>query len=609
MVIELGRSNIRIRDYMDKQQKQLHTYFPNGHWLSSPEHVEQILMMVTYYRKNLHRFVEEYLGISLYLYQKIIIYLMGVSNFIVVIASRAAAKSFVIAIYTCCRSILFPGNEAVLTGGTRGQSRLLVQKKIRGELMGKSGNLRREIAYVKDQQNEVEVKFKNESTIFTVTCNKNAIGNRSNVNVAEEAKEIDKTIYDKVVSPFKIVRQIPFMKRAPYEGDAQFVEEPTEIFISSSIEESHWLYKTAVSARDGMLKNNGSFFLAFDYSVCLRHGIRTRRQMIIERDKLDPVTFSIEYENAVLRENSNAFFGYDLVKQCCRMTRAFYPQKNEDAFNHARNKHSIPKQPGEIRIVSADIAAIDRAGNDNSSFFCIRMFPESIPIDNKHVRNEFRIQVPYLEAFKGTVAQEQAIRIRQLYHDFSADYIVIDGRSFGLAVCDELMKVLYDQSRGVEYPPFTCMNDAAVAMRCTNRNAEPRIYCVTASAKSNDQMVVNLKQMMVEGRLDLLVPKDEASEYLEKIAPGYRVGEPDIQLFYEKPYLETMLLRKELIELTYVKAENTGLIRVKEPSGGTKDRFSALEYGSWFASQMALDFVNTQNEIQIQDARICVGYL
>lgn len=598
-----------VKDYMDDQQKKLHTKFNSSHWLSAPGHVEQLLMMNTYYRKNLHRFAEEYFGLDLYLYQKIILYLMGISTFIVIIASRAAAKSYIIAIYSCCIAVLYPNSQITLTSGTRGQSRLLVQKKIQGELMPASGNLRREVKFVKDHQNEVVVQFRNGSSIFTVTCNKNARGNRATRVVGEEAREIDKNIFDTVVSPFQIVRQAPYMKIAPYEGDKQFQEEPTEIFISSSTEEGHWLYKTACSARDGMLRGNGSFFVALDYSICLRHGIRTRKQMIRERGKMDSVTFAIEYENAVLRENSNAFFPYELVKQNCVLTRAFYPRNHDDVINHVKNKYAITKQPGEIRVIGADIAAIDRDGNDNSAFTCVRMFPDSVIVDATHTRKEYRLQLPYLEAYRGATARDQARRIRQLYEDFDADYIVIDARSFGLAVCDELMRVLYDAERCLEYRPLTCMNDQAVASRINNPAAEPRIYCVTASARSNDQMVINLKQTMVEKRLDMLTTKDEAQEYIEKLAPSYTTGDADAQLFFEKPYLETLLLRKELIDLTYTKAENTGLIRIKEPANGTKDRFSSLEYACWFASQLALDMSNDEQEVPLDHARICVSSL
>lgn len=320
--------------------------------------------------------VFRYFGLQLHLYQAIILYLMGISNFIVIIAARAAAKSFVIAIYACFRAVLYPNSSILPTSGTRGQSKLIVTKKIQTELMDRSPNLRREILKVTDNSNEVIVKFRNDSTIFTVTCNKNARGNRCTVDVGEEAREIDKTIMDKIISPFQYVRQAPFMMLADYAGDLQFQEEPTEILISSSVEESHWLYQSAVTARDGMFKGDGSFFVAFDHSITLKHGIRTRRQLQRELKKYDPITWMVEYENLVLRSNSKAYFTYDLLKENQTLLRAFYPRKNSDVLSRSKNKYAIPKQPGELRIISCDIAAIDRSINDNSCFSCLRLFEE-----------------------------------------------------------------------------------------------------------------------------------------------------------------------------------------------------------------------------------------
>ena len=605
-----ANNKINIKELMDDRQKMLSTMFTSTHWLSNQKHVEQFLMVNTFYRRNLHRFARDYFNLHLYWYQMIILYLMGISNFIVIIASRAAAKSFVIAIYACCKAVLYPGSQVVLTSGTRGQSKLIVTKKIQGELMERSANLRREIVTVKDNQNEVVVKFRNGSTIATVTCSKNARGNRSTVNVGEEAREIDKSIMDTVISPFQVVRQVPFMTFKEYRNNELFKEEPTEIYISSSMEESHWLYKTAIEARDGMFKDNGSFFVAFDYSITLKHGIRTRKQLVRERRKIDPLTFKVEYENAVLRTNSNAFFQYDLIKDNCVLKRAFYPRRNEDVIARQKNKYGIAKQQGEVRIISCDIAAIDRNGNDNSAYCCLRLFPEVVEYDQSHQSKEFRIQAPYIEGFRGVEARRQAIRIRQLFEDFEADYIVLDARSFGTGVYDSLARVLYDDERGVEYAPFKCMNDDAFANRIQNPNAESRIYCIAASGKLNNDMVINLKSYFTNHKLDLLVSKDEGVEEITRNIPEYtKYDDAERQLYFEKPYLETMLLRKELLDLTYEKMPNTGLIKIHEPTDGVKDRFSCLEMGVWFALQLSLDMLGEEEETNLNAPVFCVSAL
>ena len=115
-----------IYKYADEKQKELHKHFPATAFLSSEQNVDHFLQWMTFFRRNFHRFAMDYLGIKLHLYQIIMLYLMGINHFIVIIASRASAKSWVIALYACCRSILYPNSMIVLASSTKGQSKLLV---------------------------------------------------------------------------------------------------------------------------------------------------------------------------------------------------------------------------------------------------------------------------------------------------------------------------------------------------------------------------------------------------------------------------------------------------------------------------------------------------
>lgn len=596
-----------VKNLLDENQQNICKNFGSAHWLSSKKNVYQFFEWNTFFRRNPQIFVREYLGIKMHWYQSILIYLMFVSDFIVVIAARAAAKSFVIAIYSVARAILYPNSKIILTSGTRGQSRLIVSEKIQQELWEKSAMLRREIKEIKAHQNEVKVTFKNGSTIETVTCSDNALGHRSTVNVGEEAKTIDKTILDRVISPFKIARQVDFIKLSPYKDDKQFKEEPSEILISSSIEETHWLYSQAKLARDGMFNEDGSFFIAFDYSISLKHGIRTRKQMKLERKKQDPITWMVEYENAVFRTNTKAFFTYDMIKECQTLRRPFYPRLNEDVRSNKKNKYDIPKQAGEIRIVACDIATINRTANDNSVYSCLRLFPES----NKEGKIEsVKIQLSYLEAYRGGEIKKQAIRIRQLEADFDADYIVLDLRNAGIAIYDTLARVLYDDERCCEYSPSKCMNDKIIAERICSSNAKENIFTINASAKLNSDIAVNFRSMLTEHEIELLIPKEQGLLEIQKYNPNYlKINDPEERLYYEKPYLETMSLISELINLQYEKAENTGLIKIKEVVGAMKDRYSSVSYGCYFASKLIRDLANQVEDVDLLNAKICVSTL
>lgn len=592
---------------LDDNQRRVHTKMREGSWLSSESHAQQFYLWNTYYRRNMHRFAMDYFGFKLHFYQIIILWAMSWSNFIVVIASRAAAKSYIIAIYACCKAVLYPGSRIVLTSATRGQSQLIVSEKIKKELCDASPNLRREIVKIKDNDADVFVKFKCGSSIHTVTLSKNSRGNRSTVNVGEEAREIDIEIYNEVVNPFLIVRQAPFMMLPDYNGDLQFQENPCEIFISSSIEESHWLYGLAKTAMTGMIKDDGHFFIAFDYSITLKHGIRTRKQLIDAKSKSDPITWMVEYENLVLRTNSRAYFTYELLKENQTLVRAFYPRKHEDVVNRSKNKFAIPKQPGELRVISCDIAAIDRSGNDNSSFACLRLFEETVYTLDGRPEKEFRVQVPYIEAIRGQETKKQAIRIRQLYSDFDADYIVLDLRNLGVSIYDSLARVLYDDERGVEYKPFKCMNDDTIANRIVSPSAEPNIFAITASMRLNSEIAINFKSMLMEHRVDLLVDKNSGLAEMGKFITGYDDMSAEEQLFYERPYLETMLAVNEMINLVYEKMQATGLIRISEVGQNTKDRYTSVSYGCYFVSQLARDLLNNTDEYDFEHAPSCVS--
>ena len=112
-----------------------------------------------------------------------------------------------------------------------------------------------------------------------------------------------------------------------------------------------------------------------------------------------------------------------------------------------RKKYSIPKLDNEIRVISNDIAFVAGSQNDNSVYAGIRGIPESVTFENDEhsveAKQGFHRSYPYMESNQIGDTTLQAIRIRQLYEDFDADYIVLDTRNGGLQIASTLPKVLY----------------------------------------------------------------------------------------------------------------------------------------------------------------------
>ena len=232
---------IKPFEFADENQKNLYKKFPSTHYLSNPNNVDHVLLWSTLFRRNLHLLAKDYLGIKLHMYQAIILYFMGVSQLIAIIASRAAAKSFIVALYSCCRAISRPYSKIVLGSATRGQSKLIISEKIVNELMEMSPNLRKEIRSIKDSQNESVVYFKNGSTIKVFTANRFARGLRSHVAVREECMQIEQDVDNSIISPFQTIRQAPYMLDPYYSSIEELKEDPCDVYISSSWFDGIWV--------------------------------------------------------------------------------------------------------------------------------------------------------------------------------------------------------------------------------------------------------------------------------------------------------------------------------------------------------------------------------
>ncbi len=327
----------------DENQLSLYKNFPSTHYLSNQNNVLHVMAWCSFWRRNLHLFVRDYLKLSLYPYQQIAIYKMGISNFICMIASRNDAKSFIIALYACCRCILYPGTLLVIGSATKGQSKLMVSTKIQDELMQWSKPLAAEIEKVSTSVNDTYVKFRNTSKIIVYTANDNARGNRSHASCREEFRQIDKKIEDSVISPFQTVRNRPYMRKNignKLYGDIPILQEnPVDIYISSSwIDDGNWMWGIVDQAFTGMLKNDGSVLLTFDESITLKHHLKTMKQMKREKKKQDPVTWKTEFLNLKVKDSLSSYFTYKMLMNRQVSKHVFYPRNILDFKNNRKKQ-------------------------------------------------------------------------------------------------------------------------------------------------------------------------------------------------------------------------------------------------------------------------------
>jgi len=547
----------------------------------------------------MHRFVIDYLKISLYEYQAIAIYMMGISNLICIIASRNDAKSFIVATYAVARCLLYKGTKFRIGASTEKQAKLIVSEKIIDELCEWSPILKKEIESYSVRNNDIYVKFRNGSKISVFVANENARGLRSNGICREETRQIKKKVEDSVISPFQTPRKPKYMFKPEYKDNKLLREQPVDIYISSSwYDDGNWMWGIASQALDEMKKHNGGLMLAFDESIAIKHELKTIEQLIKEKKKQDPATWKIEFLNLKLRDSVSSYFTYKMLIQRQVSKHVFYPRTTIDYKSGKKNKYAIPKLDNEVRVISNDIAFVAGSQNDNSVYSCIRAIPETITYDTDEntveIRQGYRREYPYIESNQIGDTTLQAIRIRQLYEDFSADFIVVDARNGGLQIVYALQKVLYDEERGVEYPPLKVMNNDEYAKVCQDRSAKPCIFVINATQNLNSDIAIAFRKNLIENKIDFLVNYNTAKEeilmpnkeYVESLT-----NDADKLATFELPFLETQLMVNECAELQYEKMQQTGVIKIFEQGNKRKDRYTSCSYGSYFIDKLELDLL------------------
>lgn len=564
----------------------------------SEERRKKLIDWITFYRRNMHRFVQHYFGIELYFYQRIWLYLMSTRDSYVAIASRAASKTWLLAVLALARAVLYPNSEIVIVSSTKAQAGIIIEDKIKS-LYDNYPNVRREIKSLTFNLNKWQADFWNGSVIKIVASRESSRGRRSTFTIYEEFRLIDKEVLDSVIRPFAYIRQTPYLKNDKY---AHLGEEPKEVFISSAYHKGLWWYEETKKVILDMLKGDNSGFIALDFRVALKHHIKTLRQLKNEISKVDEITALEEYFNIPFGENAMSYFKYRQFSRARNVYKAFYPQR-QDNYNEKKNPYGIPKTNGEIRILACDTA--QRAGkeNDLSVTHCIRLLP---------THKGYYREVVYSESFSGANSIKQARRIKEVFYDFEADAIVLDvaAGGGGLPIYDQLGQVTKNEERNIEYPAMTIMRHFSIDDETYNElstrtlavNAEPIIYCFSANAKLNSQIAVDLRDQLKKKMIGLLVDERKAEDYLIKNYSGEYMRNDDIEAkaFFMQPYLQTTLLMNEAINLSMTLS--AGNIKLVEPTGARKDRIVALMMGNYYASFLDKDLLRDTNNVNDQDA-------
>lgn len=546
--------------------------------------METVAWRAGYYRNNPHRYVIDVLGLSLKWFQQILLWCMMHYNFVMYLAARGQGKTYLTALFCCVRCILFPGTKIVVSSGTLKQANEVLLK-IQDDFMKQSSILRSEIEKCNIGQNDASIYFKNGSWIKTRTSSENSRSARANCIVVDEFRMVDETVINTVLRKFLTSpRQPKYLRKHEY---AHLQERNKEIYMSSAYFKSSWAYKKAQSYTLNFFDDTKKYFICgLPYQVSIREGLLSRSQLEDEMSEADynELVQQMEMECLWFGDTDGSLFKFDELTARRRLRKAFPP------LSFCNDKITIPKLTATgKRILSIDVALMKstkKKKNDASAIY----INDLIQVNDTAYQSNF----VYGETFEGLKTDELGMIVMKYFYEYQCTDLVLDTNGIGLGVYDFITKDQICQENGKKYKAMTCINDKDMAERCKVRDANKVVWSVKANANFNNEICVLLRNGIQNGKINFLIPEQDADSSLKETYKGYFKMSPTEQAKLKMSYIQTTFAVYELIKLDH--EVKNGNIKVKEVEGMRKDRYSSIAYSYWCACQLELKLKpQTQN--------------
>ena len=558
---------------------------------------ENIIHWISLYRRNWHIFVDMVLQIKLKPFQMLMIYLMGISDVFFAICSRGLSKSFIVSLAAIVKMLLYPYSEIIITASTIPQANVLVEKKIRDELIKKLSPYllhlyEKEYLVITKSDDGYKITCTlNGSTLEVLPALDSSRGRRATFLIYEECRLIKKSMIDSVFSPMAHPRQAKYLSNPVYANDKRWLEECQSIYITSARYKYEYFWNTFKETFTGYFYDKRTHYNIFagDIFMSIDNGLKTWGDYRKSKKMLGEYDNRMENLNEMIGENEDAFFTIKSFKQNQIIQRCFRPPTDMDIYlNH--DMGNSPKEDTEIRLVISDYAfanTVSSQKNDNTIIMCMSLHWKG---------NRFERHVDYIEGYPAGDSLGAADRAREIFWDYQADYLIPDIRSGGEALYNKMTMELENPNHGVLWDKrgLTVSDELELHVvpegklqdlrnRTVDKNAVPCIIPITGSTTLNSTMWIELRKQLDNGNIKFLVPMQTYQESLEDNGDIFGMTSEEVANAL-LPYAQVDLLVNEAVNL---KAEiKDGGVKLSEPKNGFKDRAVCLSYGNYIASKI-----------------------
>lgn len=519
----------------------------------------------SYYRYYIDEFAMDILGVDLFPFQRVILRAMGRGQFSVLIACRGIGKSWIVALFYICVSILYPNVKCGIASGNSQQARNVIIQKIKGEL-SKNETIAREINFpIRTGSDDCYCEFKNGSEIRAITLAQDRGGDsarswRFNYLLVDEARLVKDDIIETILIPMtKTKRQNALKWKQNEKGKV--------IFISSAYLKTSGLYKRFKYHFEQMVSGNQNYVaMCFPYQVGIQAGLFDADDIEQERAKpaMTSDKFAYEYEGVFVGSSGESYYPYELTMPCRILEHCELEQ---------------PKKSDSIYLITHDVAVSTAKNSDNACTHVIKL--------KLRPNGTYTKSAVYIKVVNGLPLEKQRDYLRELIHlKFpNCKKLVIDERGAG----NGLPRMFYESWEytdpktkvTVEYPPLIKDNDEEGFLL---DNAIPMIRAINATNDFNTTYYPYMKSCFEDRTLQLLVASDEVDAL-------YKSGEITPEEYAQ--YIEHDTLQSELSNIKQEYSESGNLQYNRIVKTKKRDRATSLFYGLSVISEWELE--NRQN--------------
>ncbi|UGO50814.1 DNA packaging protein [Bacillus phage vB_BanS_Sophrita] len=484
-----------------------------------------------------------------------------------IVASRGISKTYIDVMAHYLKCMMYPDASICLAMPTKTQSAKVVQEKVE-ELWRDYPILKNELLDWKFQKDYVSLKFRNGSSLDTLTVGESSRGLRANGIALEEIvdEKMDRDTINNVILP------ILAQPRMTKHGADPNEYSKTQAYITTASHKQSYCYEKYMELFTEMVTGQPTIVLGSSYEMGTRFGTLDFADVIEKKNSAtySPLSFDREYGSIFTGSNERSLVTVEEITRCRTV---------EEAEFRVDPNSSKKKDKDAIYVLAYDIARAEGKQTANSSLAVIKAIPRGDGTYQKFLVNMFTKE--------GTHFHEQALFLKKKVVEYNASVLVLDHNGIGRGVTDVLVTEI-DAN-----PPYSVINDDRYD-RYKKANSIPMLHLIQAQAKeSKNTNIVNVFMSTIQNG-DIFMLKSESNmRGIFKDKDGNRLAEKLM------PHIQVDRMIDEIMNLEYVQTGNT--TNVKQISRSIeKDRYSALAYGIFYLYQ--LEQKNKQRKKQSFDA-------